>query len=125
MMRPTTRLASTSPAIIGSDIRPATVGLLPREIWKYWLRNTVPANSVTPTNRLAKVARAVLRSRNSRSGMIGSAARASRQTARASSRTPPPTIRAVAGEPQANWCPASDTQMSSVLTPPTMRVAPR
>ena len=60
-----------------SPLRHTITGDMPREIWKYCERKTVPANIATPTITLANVARLVVRSRNSRSGMIGSFARAS------------------------------------------------
>jgi hypothetical protein len=56
---------------MGRLIRPATVGDLPREIWKYCDRNTVPPNIATPTRTLVIVVRLNVRLRNSRSGMIG------------------------------------------------------
>ena len=38
MIRPLTMLETNSPPTIAIDIRPASVGVIPREIWKYWLR---------------------------------------------------------------------------------------
>ena len=36
--RPDTMLETSSPPTIAIDIRPASVGLMPRASWKYWLR---------------------------------------------------------------------------------------
>ena len=74
MIRPVTMLETTSPPTMKTVISPAWVGLMPRAIWKYWLRYTVAPNIATPTISDAPVARAVVRSRKRRSGMIGSAA---------------------------------------------------
>ena len=71
------------------------------------------------------MARLVVRSRNSRSGMIGSLARISVTTAATSSSTPSATIQAVVTEPQSKLWPASETQISSMETPPAIRTAPR
>jgi len=38
MIRPVTMLDTNRPPTIAIDIRPASVGVIPREIWKYWLR---------------------------------------------------------------------------------------
>ena len=74
----------------------------------------------------ATVASDVVRSLNRRSGMIGSAATfASTYSAAAMTARPTTTITALVGEVQPNCWPASDTQTSRMLTPPTMRVAPR
>ena len=67
----------------------------------------------------------MVRSRNSASGMIGSGARSSTTTAATSRNTPSATIQVVVTEAQPKACPASDTQMSSVETPPAMSTAPR
>ncbi len=83
-------------------------------------------NIATPTSAEAAVASAVVRSRKRRSGMTGSAAtRASTYRAAAITATPAPTSSAVVGETQSNCWPASDTQTSRMLTPATIRVAPR
>ena len=73
----------------------------------------------------AKVARLVVRSRKSRSGMIGSVARISTTTAATSSRTPRTTIQALVNDAQSKLWPASETQTSSTETPPVIRPAPR
>ena len=80
------------PSTSGRLIRPDAVGLAPRLIWKYWLRNTVPPNRPIPTNRLATVDSVMVRSANSRSGMIGSATRCSTAMNSAPSASEPPTI---------------------------------
>ena len=36
--RPLTMLETSSPPTMATDIRPASVGLMPRASWKYWLR---------------------------------------------------------------------------------------
>ena len=68
------RCVETSrPPTIAIDIRPAWVGVMPRAIWKYWLE--VDGRRRTSRRRPAPrraVARLVVRSRNRRSGMIGS-----------------------------------------------------
>ena len=74
---------------------------------------------------LATVASAVVRSRNSRSGMIGSCTLASTSSASSSSTTPSPASTSEVVEPHANWFPASVTQISRSLTPPAIRAAPR
>ena len=38
MIRPVTMLETSRPPTIAIDIRPASVGLMPRASWKYWLR---------------------------------------------------------------------------------------
>ena len=38
MIRPETRLDRNRPPTIAIDIRPASVGDIPRAVWKYWLR---------------------------------------------------------------------------------------
>ena len=38
MIRPVTMLDTSRPPTIAIDIRPASVGLMPRASWKYWLR---------------------------------------------------------------------------------------
>ena len=38
MIRPVTMLETSRPPTIAIDIRPASVGLIPRASWKYWLR---------------------------------------------------------------------------------------
>ena len=74
----------------------------------------------------AAVASDVVRSLKRRSGMIGSTAtRASTYSAAAMTARPPRTISALVAETQSNWWPARETQTSRMLTPPTMRVAPR
>ncbi len=74
----------------------------------------------------AAVASAVVRSLKSRSGMIGSTATlASTYSAAAMTTSPTTTIAAVVAEIQSNCWPASETQTSRMLTPPTIRVAPR
>ena len=61
-----------------------------------------------------------------RIGMIGSTATlASTYTAAASSRRPAATITAEVVEAQPKLLPASDTQISRVEMPETIRVAPR
>ncbi len=74
---------------------------------------------------LATVARAVVRSRNSRSGMIGSFTLVSVMTAAASSTTPSATSSSEVDEPQANCLPARVTQISRSHTPPAISAAPR
>ena len=72
------------------------------------------------------MARDVVRSLNSRSGMIGSTATfASTYSAAAMISTPAVTSTAVIGDTQANCWPASETQISSTLTPPVISAAPR
>ena len=88
MIRPVAMLETSRPPTSASDIRPARVGDMPRAIWKYCERKTVEPNIARPTMTLAKTARLVVRSRNSRSGMIGSRTRDSVWTAAASRTTP-------------------------------------
>ena len=38
MIRPVVMLETSSPPTIAIDISPASVGLMPRASWKYWLR---------------------------------------------------------------------------------------
>ena len=38
MTRPLMMLETSRPPTIAIDIRPASVGLIPRASWKYWLR---------------------------------------------------------------------------------------
>ena len=38
MIRPVVMLETSSPPTMAIDIRPASVGLMPRASWKYWLR---------------------------------------------------------------------------------------
>src|SRR3954453_6553381 len=52
MIRPTTSEESARPRISGIVIRPETVGVLPRAIWKYWLRKMGAPNRGEPTKRL-------------------------------------------------------------------------
>ena len=66
-----------------------------------------------------------MRSRNSRSGMTGSATRSSTTAASPSSSTPPATHAVVLADSQSKLCPASDTQTSRTLTPPVSSAAPR
>jgi hypothetical protein len=113
------------PMIIGRVSRPAAVGEWPRAIWKYWPRKTAPPKSATPTAMLATTASVVVRSRKSRSGMIGSFALVSTSTAAPSRTTPSPTSRSDVRDPHANSVPASVTQMSRSQTPPAMSAAPR
>jgi hypothetical protein len=115
---------ASRPKISGRLIRPATVADLPREIWKYCDRNTVPPKSATPTSVLATTASATVRLRKMPSGMIGSAARDSVHTASASRSTPPQTNAAVCHEPQAKCRPARVDQISSVQTPAMISSAP-
>ena len=80
----------------------------------------------TPTRAEAPVASAVVRSRKRRSGMTGSTAtRASTYKAAPITARPAVTSMAVVGDTQSNCWPASDTQTSRMLTPATIRVAPR
>ena len=68
----------------------------------------------------------VVRSRKSRSGMIGSTAtRASTKIAAARTARPARIIATEVAEVQPNCEPASETQTSRIETPPTMSVAPR
>ena len=119
-------LESIRPITSGTVMRPAWVGDIPRAIWKYCDRKTVLPNIATPTMTEAKVARLVVRSRNRCSGMIGSLTLSSVTIGRGEQqRRRAPTIQAVVEESQSNSVPASETQMSSVETPPVMRPAPR
>ena len=38
MIRPEVMLLTSSPPTMATDISPASVGDMPRESWKYWLR---------------------------------------------------------------------------------------
>lgn len=105
-------------------MRPATVGDLPSEIWKYWERNTVPANIAIPTKKLARVVSDTVRLRKMSSGMIGSAALDSTKTAATRNTTPVVTSAAVCQDAQSKLLPASDVQISSAQTPATIRKAP-
>ena len=78
----------------------------------------------TPIAVLATMASVVVRSRNSRSGTIGSFARVSVTRKATIARTPPPTEHAVSVEAQAKLWPARVTQMSSVETPAVRNAAP-
>ncbi len=78
-----------------------------------------------PTMIEANVARLVVRSLNSRSGMTGSFARISTMTAATSSSTPRTIIQALVNEAQSKSCPASETQIRRVETPPVISSAPR
>ncbi len=71
------------------------------------------------------MARLVVRSLKSRSGMIGSLAFVSTTTAATSSSTPSAIIQALVNEDQSKLWPASETQISSVETPPVIISAPR
>ncbi|CAM5532239.1 hypothetical protein SVIOM342S_05775 [Streptomyces violaceorubidus] len=115
---------TSRPRIIGRLIRPATVGDLPREIWKYCERKTVPPNMATPTRRLATVVRVTVRFLKMPSGITGSGVRDSTNTAATSSSTPPPVRAPVCQDAQSNSLPASDTQISRAQTPATIRNAP-
>src|SRR5690606_31497359 len=121
MTCPATVDDTSRPRIIGRLIRPATVGDLPRDTWKYCDRKTVPPNIATPTSRLATVVSVTVRLRKIDSGITGSGAPDSTNTAAPSSTTPAPVRAAVCQEPQSTSLPASDTQMSSALTPATIR----
>ena len=67
-----------------------------------------------------------MRSRNRRIGITGSRATLSSTSTRRAITSRPAAARAqLVTEVQANWLPASETQTSSRLTPPTMSVAPR
>ena len=105
--------------------RPALVGLYPRPIWKYWPRKTAPPNIAVPTARLARIARAVVRSVTIFSGMMGSATRDSTNTARASSTSAAGTITALCHDSQAKELSTKDTRTSRVQTPAEISVAPR
>ena len=71
------------------------------------------------------MARAVVRSRNSRIGMIGSATLSSVSDRAPRAGQPAPTIQAVCVDHQAKSLPARETQTSSTETPPMIRAAPR
>ncbi len=124
MTWPETVEETNSPAIIGIVITPDIVGDLSRASWKYWLKNTVPENIATPTNREAMEASVMVRLRNSRSGMIGSLAFASTRTNTASSTSEPPTIAYVCQDSQSYLSPAKVTQTSSRQTAALMKKAP-
>ena len=74
---------------------------------------------------LAMIARVVVRSRNSRSGTIGSFARVSVTRKATTASTPPVRKSAVSVEAQAKVSPARVTQMSSAETPAVRKAAPR
>ena len=122
--RPETIDDSRTPAIIGMVSRPASVGLYPRPIWKYWPRKTAPPNIAMPTARLPRMASAVVRSRMIPSGTTGSAARDSTRTASASSTTETPTRTKVCQESQAKELSTKEIQISRTLTPAAISVAP-
>lgn len=112
------------PPIIGMVRTPDIVGDSPRASWKYWLKNTVPENIATPTNSDASEASVIVRLRNSRSGMIGSAAFDSTYTKTAPSSTEPPTIATVCQDSQSYLSPANVTHTSSSDTAALMKNAP-
>src|SRR5207249_2113304 len=122
---PLTTLLVASASTSGSDIRPAWVGDMARESWKYWLRKTVEPNIVTPTMTLAKTARATVRSRNSFSGITGSATRVSTYPAASRAAIPAPTMTTVVVLPHGKVEPARLTQARSREKPAAIRVAPR
>lgn len=115
---------TSRPPISGRLMSPAAVGDLPSEIWKYWDRNTVPANIAIPTKKLARVVSDTVRLRKIPSGMIGSAALRSTRTAATRSTSPTVTSAAVCQDAQSKLLPARDVQISSAQTPVTMRKAP-
>ena len=123
--RPTIVEARNSPTTIGIVSRPDSVGDLARAICMYWERKTVVPNSAMPTATLAITASTTLRSANSRSGTSGSGTLRSTKTA-ATAQDHAARRRAprVCHETQSYCWPASETQISRLLTPPAISVAP-
>ncbi len=121
---PETVEETNRPPIIGIVMTPDIVGDLSRASWKYWLKKTVPLNMATPTNSEASDASEMVRLRNSRSGMIGSAALASASTNSRPRTTEPPTITPVCHDIQSYLSPAKVTQISSSETAAEIRSAP-
>jgi hypothetical protein len=78
----------------------------------------------TPTMTLASTESLTVRCRNSRSGMIGSAARCSTSRAQIPSSTAPTSMTALCQLSQWYCWPARLTQMSSRLTAAVISVAP-
>ncbi len=124
MIWPTIVLETRRPTTIGIVSRPDSVGDLPRAICMYWLRNTEVPNSATPTAMLAITASTSERFSNSRSGIIGSAARRSTSTAGISSPNAPITSAAVCHDAHSIWWPAIEIQISSTEMPADTRNAP-
>ena len=95
MSAPTPIEASSSPAIIGIVMRPASVGVAPRASCMNWLRNTDAPNIAMPVAIDAITASVKVRLRNSESGMSGSFERISTTMNRIVARMAPPTMRMV------------------------------
>jgi hypothetical protein len=104
--------ATSRPRTSGSDIRPASVGLIPWESWKYCARKTVEPNIATPTVTLATTAREMVRLRKRWSGIIGSATRDSTYTASDEGEDSAADHQGGRVEAQAKLVPASETQAS-------------
>src|SRR5690606_26872531 len=83
-----------------------------------------PPNIAVPTASVPMTVRLNERLRNSLSGTTGSETFASTRIASARTTAAPPRYNAVVVDHQSNWSPASETQMSTSATPPTMSVAP-
>ncbi len=112
------------PPIIGIVMTPDIVGDLSRASWKYCEKNTVPEYMPTPTNSDAAEARAIVRLRNRRSGMIGALALVSVNTNSSASTIVPPTIVAVCHDSQSYLSSAKVTQSSSSEAAAVMKKAP-
>ncbi len=84
----------------------------------------MPANIAMPTNSEASDARVMVRLRNRRSGMIGSAALDSTRTKISARAIDPPTIVYVCQESQAYLSSAKVTQTSSRQTAAVTKKAP-
>ncbi|GAB3883761.1 hypothetical protein GCM10027612_16390 [Microbispora bryophytorum subsp. camponoti] len=124
MICPETVEEIARPRIIGSVIRPATVGVSPRASWKYWLRKVVPPNIATPTSTLATTLRLTVRILNRRSGTMGSLTLDSTRRKSIARTTAPPTIAPVCHDSQSYLLPAKETQISSSETAAVISVAP-
>ncbi len=110
----------------GSSAGRTRSGDLPRAICMYWLRKTVVPNIAMPTATLAITASTTVRSRKSAQRDERLGARGARRRPRPTSSARPPSRRArrVCQEIQSYCCPASETQISRLDTPPAISVAP-
>src|SRR5690606_4210827 len=111
--------------IIGMVMRPDSVGVAPRAIWKYWARKTDVANIETPIAIEAMTESVKVRLRKSDIGTIGSFTKNS-TVMKALIASPAMTASTMlVEESQSNWLPPIDTQISSVETPTASSTMPK
>src|SRR6185437_10125772 len=120
---PATGATTIGVAVHGSIRSPAVSGEYPRPSWKYCAVRKA-ADMIAPNDMNAvTLAAAKVRTRSSRSGSIGDAARRSHATNPVSTASPPTTPASPAGSPQPD-SPARTRPQASRAAPPADKTAP-